>query len=233
MASLICGIFYCGTLCFQQLGLYLGTSAGKAGFLTACYIILVPVLGLFFRKHCGMQIWAAIVITLGGLYLLCINGGFSLQFSDAMVLVCALMAALQILSVDVYISRVDVLRLSMGRFLVSGILSLFPMFWFDMNHSPAGVTAVLSALTTWQAWGPLLYAGVLSSGVAYTLSNIGQKNVEPALAALLMSLESVISVLAGWLLLNQKLTMRELLGCALIFIAVILAQLPARKPTEA
>lgn len=237
--TLLTGGIACGCVMFiassfQQLGINLGTEAGKAGFLTACYILLVPILGLFLKKKCGWNIWIGVVLTLAGLYLLCMNGttGFSLRFSDGLVIICAVCFSLHILLVDHFSPLVDGVRLSSIQFIISGLIGLIPTFFVDMHHSLSGFYAWLPALQSWNAWIPILYAGVMSCGVAYTLQIIGQNGLNPTIASLLMSLESVFSVLAGWIILGQKLTSREILGCVIIFAAIVLAQLPVNSRTD-
>ena len=229
--TLLIGGLSCGVLLFlassaQQLGICLGTPAGKAGFLTACYILLVPVLGLFLKKKCGVRVWAGIAITLVGLYLLCMSETLRLQSSDLLLLACALLFAVHILVIDYFSPRVDGVRMSCIQFLVCGILSLIPMFFSEIR---VGADMWLANLTDPGAWLAILYAGVLSCGVAYTLQIVGQNGINPTVASLLLSLESVFSVLAGWIILKQSLGAKELLGCGLIFIAIILAQLPEKK----
>lgn len=232
--NLLMGGIACGTALalasnLQQMGLYLGSSAGKAGFLTACYILIVPVLGIFLKKKCSIHIWIGIVIAVIGLYLLCIHGDFSIQLSDILLLLCAFLFAIHILVIDHFTPLADGVRMSCIQFFVCGGLSSIPMFFMDMRHSLSGIQAWIPALLNPSAWIPILYAGVLSCGVAYTLQIVGQQGVNPTVASLLMSLESVFSVLAGWVLLGESLSPRELLGCVLIFGAVILAQMPNRK----
>lgn len=229
--TLLIGGLSCGVLLFlassaQQLGICLGTPAGKAGFLTACYILLVPVLGLFLKKKCGVRVWVGIAITLVGLYLLCMSETLRLQSSDLLLLACALLFAVHILVIDYFSPRVDGVRMSCIQFLVCGILSLIPMFFSEIR---AGADVWLANLTNPGAWLAILYAGVLSCGVAYTLQIVGQNGINPTVASMLLSLESVFSVLAGWIILKQSLGAKELLGCGLIFIAIILAQLPEKK----
>lgn len=229
--TLLIGGLSCGVLLFlassaQQLGICLGTPAGKAGFLTACYILLVPVLGLFLKKKCGVRVWAGIAITLVGLYLLCMSETLRLQSSDLLLLACALLFAVHILVIDYFSPRVDGVRMSCIQFLVCGILSLIPMFFSEIR---VGADMWLANLTDPGAWLAILYAGVLSCGVAYTLQIVGQNGINPTVASMLLSLESVFSVLAGWIILKQSLGAKELLGCGLIFIAIILAQLPEKK----
>ena len=222
-----CGIALSVASNLQQVGIYLGSPVGKAGFLTACYMLLVPVLGLFLKKKCGWNIWLGIVIAVVGLYLLCIQGDFTIQFSDILLLLCALAFAVQILVVDHFVDRVNGVRMACIEFLVSGTISAVPMILVDMRLSASGFSEWVSAFADPYAWIPILYAGVLSCGVAYTLQIVGQRGMNPTVASLLMSLESVFSVLAGWVLLGEALSGREILGCVLIFAAVILAQLQA------
>lgn len=229
--TLLIGGLSCGVILFlassaQQLGIYFGTPAGKAGFLTACYILLVPVLGLFLKKKCGVKVWVGIAITLVGLYLLCMSETLRLQRSDLLLLACALLFAVHILVVDYFSPRVDGVRMSCIQFFVCGILSMIPMFFSEIR---AGADVWLANLTNPGAWLAILYAGVLSCGVGYTLQIVGQNGINPTVASMLLSLESVFSVLAGWIILKQSLGAKELLGCGLIFIAIILAQLPEKK----
>lgn len=226
--GIACGCVMFVATSFQQLGITMGTEAGKAGFLTACYILLVPIFGLFLKKKCGWNIWVGVAMTLIGLYLLCMNktAGFSLRFSDLLVIICSVCFALHILLVDHFSPLVDGVRLSSLQFIVSGLIGLIPTFFVDMHHSLSGFYAWLPALQSWDAWLPILYAGVMSCGVAYTLQIIGQNGLNPTVASLLMSLESVFSVLAGWIILGQKLSGREIFGCMIIFGAIVLAQLP-------
>ena len=225
ISGISCGIVLALASNLQQVGIWLGTPVGKAGFLTACYTILVPILGLFIKKKCGWNIWLGVMIAVVGLYLLCINGSFSIQFSDLLLLLCALSFAIQILIIDHYVDMVDGVRMSCIQFLVCGVISAVPMFFVDMGLSAAEVSEWARALADPYAWIPILYAGVMSCGIAYTFQIIGQRGMNPTVASLLMSLESVFSVLAGWVLLNQALSVREIFGCVLIFGAVVLAQL--------
>lgn len=224
--GVLCGLALAGTSIFQQLGLFLGTSAGKAGFLTACYIILVPVLGIFLHKKCGWNVWLAVGVTLVGLYLLCLSGGFTFQMSDLCVLVCSLACACHIMIIDHYTVKVDAVRLSWIQFIVAAAIAAVPMVLIDMGGNPEGLRGWAGAFAGLDAWIPLLYAGLLSSAVGYTLQCVGQQDVNPTIATLLMSMESVFSALAGWVMLNQSLSPRELAGCVLIFAAVIFAQIP-------
>ena len=220
-----CGIALSVASNLQQVGIYMGTPVGKAGFLTACYMLLVPILGLLIGKKCGWNIWIGVGITAIGLYLLCMQGSFSVQVSDLLILLCALCFAVQILIVDHYAGRVDGVRMSCIQFIVSGIISAVPMIFADMGLSAPEISEWAAAFADPYSWLPILYAGVLSCGVAYTLQIIGQRGMNPTVASLLMSLESVFSVLAGWIFLKQTLSVREIFGCLLIFGAVVLAQL--------
>ncbi len=232
--TLILGGCLCGCILFaastvQQLGIYYGSGVGKAGFLTSCYILIVPILGLFLKKRCGINIWIGVLLALVGLYLLCIKGSFMLEVADILLMICALLFALHILVIDYFSPKVNGVAMSCIQFFVCGFLSLFPIFFGDMGSSLEGIQNWVQPLTTWEAWLPILYGGVMSCGVAYTLQIVGQNGVNPTIASLLMSLESVFSVLAGWVLLGEALEWKELLGCGLIFAAIILAQLPSRR----
>ena len=212
-----CGICLCLASNFQQFGIKY-TTVGKAGFITACYIVIVPVLGLFLKQKCGPFVWAAVVMAVIGLYLLCIKDGFSIGTGDILVMICALLCSIHILVIDHFSPMVDGVKMSCIQFLVCGILSGIPALLLE---SPS-LSSILAA------WQPILYAGVLSCGVAYTLQIIGQKNMNPTVASLILSLESCISVLAGWIILKQQLSLREFAGCAVMFAAIILAQLPQK-----
>lgn len=225
-SGLFCGLAMFVASNFQQVGINLGTPVGKAGFLTACYILIVPILGIFLKKKCGWNIWVGVAITLVGLYLLCMDGSLRFQFSDLLILLCAVCFSFHILLVDHFSPLVDGVRLSCIQFLVSGVLSLLVAFFFEMNGSLSGIKELGQAMLLPGAWISLLYAGVMSCGIAYTLQIIGQNGMNPTVASLLMSLESVFSVIAGWIILKEALNAKELLGCGLIFVAIVLAQLP-------
>lgn len=211
----------------QQVGINMGHSTGKAGFLTACYIVLVPILGIFLKKRCGLNVWFSVGLTLVGLYLLCMKESSRLETADLLLLGCALVFSVQILLVDHFAPLTDSVRLSCIEFLTSGVLSVIPMLFADIGFTRQSISAWAGSFASLDAWISILYAGVLSCAVAYTLQIVGQRNVNPAIASLLMSLESVFSVLGGWLILHQSLSARELFGCLLIFVAVLLSQLPA------
>lgn len=232
--TLLKGGICCGIALFlasttQQVGIYLGSGAGKAGFLTATYILLVPIIGIFIGKKCGWNIWIGVLLALVGLYRLCMGDGMSLATSDILIIICALLFSFQILFVDKFSPICDGVRLSCIQFFVSGILGCFPTFFIDMKHSISGIRAWAPAFTTLDAWIPILYAGIFSCGVAYTLQIIGQDGLNPTVASLLMSLESVFSVIAGAIILGERMSVRELSGCGLIFVAICLAQIPFEK----
>lgn len=214
-----CGIclFLGSTL--QQFGVR-ETTVGKAGFISALYMVLVPLFGIFLGKKIGLRIWTAVALAAFGMYLLCMTkGDFHLQRGDVYLFACAIVFSLQILSVDHFSPLVDGVKLSCMQTLTNAVLGSICMFLFERPD----FASILAA------WMPIVYAGALSSGIGYTFQIIGQKDLNPAVASLIMSLESVISALAGWLLLHQTLSPRELAGCALTFLAIILVQLPGRK----
>lgn len=213
--GIVCGIFLFFANCFQQTGIQY-TTVGKAGFITTFYIIIVPLIGLFFKKYCGILTWIGVIIALAGLYFLCITQKLTIQRGDALILCCSVLYAGQILAIDHYNPFVDGVKMSCIQFLTGGILGAVFMFLFE-NPS---IAMILSAA------GPILYTGIMSTGVGYTLQIVGQKGLNPTVAALILSLESVFSALSGYVFLHQVLTTRELIGCALMFIAIVLAQLP-------
>ena len=214
-SGIVCGFFLFFANCFQQTGIQY-TTVGKAGFITTFYIIIVPLIGLFFKKYCGILTWIGVVIALAGLYFLCITQKLTIQRGDALILCCSVLYAGQILAIDHYNPFVDGVKMSCIQFLTGGVLGAVFMFLFE-NPSLA---MILSAA------GPILYTGIMSTGVGYTLQIVGQKGLNPTVAALILSLESVFSALSGYVFLHQVLTTKELIGCALMFIAIVLAQLP-------
>lgn len=213
-----CGILLFAASSLQQIGLVY-TAAGKAGFITAFYIVLVPVFGIFLHKKIGWKVWTAVAIALVGLYFLCITEAFTIGVGDIYVFLCALIFSVHILVVDHYAPKVDGVKLSCIQFLVAGIVSI--PFMLILESPKMG-----NMLTS---WFPLVYAGVFSCGIAYTLQILGQKNVNPAVASLILSLESCFSVLSGWVILGERLSARETIGCIMMFAAIILAQLPDKK----
>ena len=219
LGGICCGVMLCIASNFQQFGISF-TTVGKAGFITAMYILVVPIFGLFMKKKVGAKVWIGVVLATIGLYMLCMTSeSFSLSKGDFLVLICALFFSLHILIIDYFSPKVDGVRMSCIQFFVCGVISTAIAF---VTESPS-LHSILSG------WLPILYAGVLSCGVAYTLQIVGQKNMDPTVASLILSLESVFSVLAGWVILNQTLSGREILGCILMFLAIILAQLPEKQ----
>ncbi len=227
-AGIICGVLLCIASLVQQEGIAQGTGAGKAGFITATYIVLVPILNwVVFHRRTGWVLWLGVAIGLVGLWFLCIDSAFTIQRSDLLVLLCAVAFSFQILAVDRFSPRYDAVKLAAIQFLTCGVLASVLMVFRDI--APVGLKAWAAPFASWDAWIPLLYAAILSSAVGYTLQIVGQKGLNPTLASLIMSTESLFAVLAGWLILHQRLTPRELLGAALIAVAVVLAQLAPGK----
>ena len=216
--GICCGLALFAASSMQQIGIQY-TTAGKAGFITAFYIVLVPVFGIFLGKKTGWKIWLAVALALAGLYFLCITESFSVGRGDIYVFIGALLFTVHILVIDYFAPRTDGVKMSCIQFFVAGILSMFPMAAFE--------TTTVEGIM--RSWGPLLYAGVLSCGVAYTLQIIGQKNMNPTVASLILSLGSCISVLAGWAILGEQLSVREGVGCILMFAAIVLAQIPEKQ----
>lgn len=217
-ASLICGICTFLVAAFQQVGL-MYTTVGKAGFITAAYIILVPILGIPLKRKTRPVVWLGLVMAVVGLYLLCLNEELTFNKGDLLTLCCAFMNALHILAVDHFIPHVDGVRLSIGQFLVSAVLSSLVMFFFEDPQLPN----ILAA------WAPILYTGIVSCAIAYTLQIVGQKNVNPSVAALMLGMESLFAALAGWVFLHEVMTGKEKLGCAIMFAAILLVELMPEK----
>lgn len=214
-----CGICLCLGSTLQQFGIEL-TSVGKAGFITALYIVFVPIVSaLFFRKKIALRVIISVLLGLGGLFLLCLTEQFSISKGDLYVLLCAFAFTAHILVIDYFSAKADGVLLSCVQFLTCAAISL-PFILFMERPQWNQIFA---------AKIPILYAGILSCGVAYTLQIVGQKNTNPTIASLILSLESVVSVLAGWILLHQTLTGREIAGCIVMFVAIMIAQLPSRS----
>lgn len=220
LGGICCGVCLCVAGNLQQIGIRY-TTVGKAGFITAMYIIIVPVLGIFMRRRAGIRIWISVALAVIGLYLLCMTESLVLSKGDTYVLLCALAFSIHILVIDHFSPLVDGVKMSCVQFLVAGICSGIVMFLFEKPELPR----ILGA------WQSILYAGVVSSGIGYTLQIVGQKGMNPTVASLILSLESVVSALAGWLILGQSLSVRELSGCVVMFAAIILAQLPEKGET--
>ena len=225
-----CGVFLCIATNLQQIALTNGDSAGRAGFLTAFYILFVPVISaLFLKQRCGLNVWAACVIALIGLYFLSVSGKFEILYTDVLLLGCALAFAIQIIIVGKYGMTLDSLRLSAIEFLVCGLLSIIPALFFEMLPYEGGPLAWLKMFNNAKIWLCLLYLGILSCGVGYTLQVIGQKRLDATLASIIMSLESVFSALAGWVFLKESMSFKEISGCVLIFAGICLAQINFKK----
>lgn len=221
LGGLCCGVALAIASNFQQAGLVAGTDAGKAGFITALYVVLVPVFGLFFKRKVSLPVWIAVVCSVVALYLLCIKGDFSLAAGDLLILVCAVCFAVHILVIDHFTAYCDGVKLSCLQFLFAGIISAVCMFLFETVDFAA----------VWSCILPLLYVGIFSCGVGYTLQILAQKDSNPTVVTILLSLESVFAVIAGAIILHQQMTAREYIGCVVMFVAVILAQIqfPEKK----
>ena len=221
LGGLCCGAALAVASNFQQAGMVAGTDSGKAGFLTALYVVLVPIFGLFFKRKVNLSTWIAVVLSVVALYLLCIKGEFSFAPGDLLVLVCAVCFAVHILVIDHFTAFCDGVKLSCIQFLFAGIISAVCMFIFEAVDFAA----------IWSCILPLLYVGIFSCGVGYTLQILAQKDSNPTVVTILLSLESVFAVIAGAIILKQQMSVREYIGCAVMFAAVILAQIefPAKK----
>ena len=215
-AGILVGIVLFVASTLQQLGM-VTTSAGKAGFITALYIVMVPILGLFIKKKTAGSVWVAVIVALVGFYLISVTEGFVVAKGDAICFLGAVCFAVHILVIDHASEKeIDGVLMSCVQFLVAAILSIAPsLLWDTISWHSVVITIV-----------PILYSGVLSSGVGYTLQIIAQKDTDPTVASLLLSLESVFAAIFGFLLLHEILSTRELIGCALVFFAVIIVQIP-------
>lgn len=222
-AGIICGVVLTIAMNLQQVGISVypdtvNNVPGRSGFLTAMYVVLVPIGGIFFRKKVHPLVWLAAVLAVIALWLLCLKNGFGgIYLGDVLMFICALAFTVHIITVDTLGAQADGVLLSFVQFLVAGVISAVIGFIFEPHTGMKTIGA---------AWLPILYVGVLSSGVAYTLQIIGQKKTEPAVASIVMSLESVFAVLGGWVVFGDVLSGREIGGCVCMFAAVILAQVP-------
>lgn len=215
--GIICGIILFFASSLQQIGIQY-TTVGKASFITALYIVLVPIFSLFIKKRPSPLTWIAVVLSAIGLYMLCIRDGFSIGKGDALILGCAFLFTFHILVIDYFIPYADSIQMSCIQFILAGILGALCMFIFE--------TPTIANIQI--AWVSIAYAGILSCGVAYTLQIVAQKDTDPTVASLLLSLESVFGALAGWLVLGESFTIKESIGMALMLCAIVLAQLPVR-----
>lgn len=222
VGGLFCGLVLFAASSLQQVGMQY-TTVGKASFITALYIVLVPILALLLHKRPRPLTWLAVALSAMGLYLLCIREGFTIGTGDALILCCALLFSVHILVIDRYSPHADCIQMSSIQFFITGILCTVCMFLFE--------NPTLSSIQ--MAWLSIAYAGIFSSGVAYTLQIVAQKNTDPTVASLLLSMESVFGALAGWIILGESFSVKEALGMALMLCAIILAQLPERKKIDA
>ena len=221
--DVVLGGFFCGLalflgMGFQQLGVA-RTSIANSGFISALYIVIVPILGLFIHKKVKANIWVGIFVSLIGLALLCFEGTFKLNTGDIFMLCSATFYSLHIMCIDYFAPKVDGTKMSCIQFFVGAFFNVIAMFIFE-EPTMKGIL---------QAWLPLLYVGVLSTAVGYTLQIIGQKFVPPTIAAMLMSLESVFAGLFGWLILHETMSFQKFMGCVVVFSAIVIAQLPTEK----
>ncbi len=220
IGGICCGIVLCIAANFQQFGIA-GSTVGKSGFITALYVVLVPVFGLILKKKASPFIWLGVALSVGGLYLLCINEeNFSIGFPEIQLLLCAVFFTFHIMVIDHFTYKADPVMLSCVQFFVNAVVSTILMFVFETPD----------IATIKPAMGSILYAAVFSSGIAYTLQIVGQKRTDPTIASLIMCLESVVAVLSGFLFRGEILSNREIIGCALMFGAILIAQIPANKP---
>ena len=210
---MLAGLFIFLASFAQQYGIAY-TSVAKAGFLTTLYVVFVPVISLLFGRRFDNKIWISIALSVIGMYLLCMNGSFYLEIGDALMILSALGFSVQILAVSRYSKRIDPVKLTLAQFIVEAILATIVMIVLERP----GLSSIHSALPA------ILYAGIFSSGIAYTLQSLGQKNLNPAIASIAMCLESVFGTLSGWIVLGQKLSLREATGCILMFVAIVLTQ---------
>ncbi len=224
-AGVLCGVLLCIASNIQQFGISLypddAAISARSGFITALYVVLVPIFGLFFKKKVAFTVWIGAFVATIGLYLLCGSNGLSgIYLGDVIVFLCAVSFSFQILCVDHFIDRVDGVKLACIEFFVCGTLSLILMLVFERPD-------ILSIVNSFKY---ILYLGLVSSGVGYTLQIIGQKYSDnPTVASILMSLESVFAALGGWLIMHKSLSIVELIGCLVMFVAIILAQLPVKQ----
>lgn len=219
IGGICCGAALCFASVFQQAGIDKGTDPGKAGFITALYILLVPLSSIFMRKKVRPIIWVCVAASVAALYLLCVTESNSIEVSDLLVLICAALYTVHILVIDKVSPCVDGVKLSCIQFFVASVLSFFPALIFEGFEKEAIVAALPS----------VAYAGIMSSGVAYTLQILGQQKTEPTLASMIMSLESVFAVLTSIAVLHLAPSPREAVGCVIMFAAIIVAQLPEKN----
>ena len=216
--GIICGIIIFLASTIQQIGIS-QTTVGKAGFISVLYILIVPFIGLLMKQKLPKMIWPCCAIAVFGLYFLCMNESFTVSKGDIIVLISAVAYAIHIIAIGYFAPKVDCVKLSCFQFLVCGVISVIFMLIFEKPNFE----------NILQAWLPIIYAGALSGGVGYTLQTVAQKWTKPSIASLLMSFESVFAVLAGAVILQQIPTVREGIGCVLMFISIILIQFSENK----
>ncbi len=222
LGGLICGCFLSLAQNLQQFGVG-DSGAGKAGFLTAMYVVLVPIIGLFGGKKNRITVWIGVVAAAVGMYFLCIKGDFTIARGDLFLIACAVAFALQVVAVDYFVEKVDSIALSWGQFFFTTVFSGIFALIFDTTTTADGLLSCML---------PILYVGVFSCCIAYTLQNVAQVGANPTVVSLIFSLESVFSVVAGAILLKEVLQPREYLGCALMLLGVVVSQLPMPRKKE-
>ena len=212
----ICGTVLALATFFQQLGMASGADAGKASFITALYVVLVPIYALVLKKTAPVNVWISIIIAVIGFYFLCIKSDFSIELPDLIVCACSLIFPIHILAIDHFSAKCDGVRMSCIQFFTSTLVNALLALLTEMPVNSSSV---------WQNFMPILFLGIMSSGVAYTLQILGQRSVNPAVAAIIMSLESVFGIVGAALFLGERMTVREYIGAAIVFVAVLLSQL--------
>ena len=216
IGGICCGTFLAFASIFQQMGIVY-TTAGKAGFITALYILIVPIISfLLFRKHYSWLVWFAVLLGVAGMYLLCMTEQFHLAYGDTLLCICAVLFSGHILCCDYFVCKGSPIRISSIQFITTAIISWIAAFIME-SPSPEKITSAII---------PILYCGIVSGGLGYTLQIVAQKHTDPTVASLLMSLESVFAVIAGTVILNEHMSTRELLGCIILFAAIVIVQLP-------
>ena len=220
IGGIICGLILALASFFQQYGINSGTDAGKASFITALYVVFVPIYAIFMKKGAPINVWLSLPIAVVGFYFLCITGDFKILLPDLFVFICALIFPFHILTIDRFSPRCDGVRMSLVQFLTASVANTLFALIFE---SPIDFSAIEDAIF------PIIFLGIGSSGIAYTLQMIGQRGINPAAASIILSLESVFGVIGSVIFLGERMTPREYLGCAIVFLAVILSQIDFPK----
>lgn len=219
LGGTLCGLVLATGSALQQFGIGEGTDAGKAAFITALYVVLVPIVSSLFGKKTGLRVWISVLLAALGFYLLCIKGDLTLTPSDALVLICSFVFCMHIIVIDLFSDGTDGVRMSCVQFLVCFIANSVMALIFDMGQNPANIIEALPSL---------LYLGIFSSGIAYTLQIVAQKDTHPTVASIILSLESVFGVIGGALFLGELMSPREYLGCIVVLVAVFLSQIDVK-----